>query len=57
MRTLGYGLAVVAIVVAATTHAVAGAVVTVPEISPGSLSAGLALLAGGVLLARARWRT
>jgi hypothetical protein len=49
-------MSVVAIVIAATTHAVAGAVVTVPEISPGSLSAGLALLAGGVLLARARWR-
>jgi hypothetical protein len=28
----------------------------VPEISPTSLSAGLALLAGGALLARARWR-
>jgi hypothetical protein len=56
MRTLGYVMSVVAIVIAATTNAVAGAVVTVPEISPGSLSAGLALLAGGVLLARARWR-
>jgi hypothetical protein len=56
MRTLGYGMAVVAIVIAVTTDAVAGAVVAVPEISPGSLSAGLALLAGGVLLARARWR-
>jgi hypothetical protein len=49
-------MAVVAIVIAVTTDAVAGAVVAVPEISPGSLSAGLALLAGGVLLARARWR-
>ncbi len=28
--------------------------VTVPEIGPGSISAGLALLAGGVMMLRAR---
>jgi len=30
--------------------------VPVPEISPASISGGLALLAGGVLMVRARWR-
>lgn len=29
----------------------------VPEINPASVSAGLALLAGGVLVLRARWRS
>jgi L-lactate permease len=29
----------------------------VPEISPGTLSTGLAALAAGVLVARARWRS
>lgn len=33
---------------------VLASVPTVPEISPGSISAGMALLAGGVLLLRAR---
>ena len=41
---------------AAATNAFAGVGPTVPEISPASVSAGLALLTGGVLLARARWR-
>ena len=41
---------------AAATNAFAGVGPAVPEISPASLSAGLALLTGGVLLARARWR-
>lgn len=29
----------------------------VPEISPGTVSAGLAALAAGVLVVRARWRS
>jgi hypothetical protein len=29
----------------------------VPEISPGAMSAGLAALAAGVLVVRARWRS
>ena len=55
MRKCGYGLLGVGFVLAAfATDAFASATV-VPEISPSSVSAGLALLAGGVLLARARW--
>ena len=30
---------------------------TVPEISPGTMSVGLAALAAGVLVVRARWRS
>lgn len=57
MRTLGYAVLSVGVVLAATaTDAIAGVTVSVPEINPASVSAGLALLAGGVLLARARWR-
>ena len=50
-------VALIAILALATaTNAFAGGPVAVPEINPASLSAGLALLTGGVLLARARWR-
>jgi len=57
MKTLGYALLSVGVVLAVTaTDAIAGVTVTAPEINPASVSAGLALLAGGVLIARARWR-
>ena len=57
MKTLGYALLAVGVVLAVTaTDAIAGFAVQAPEINPTSLSAGLALLAGGVLLARARFR-
>jgi hypothetical protein len=56
MRKIGYVALVTLALAAAVTDAIAGQVVPVPEISPASLSAGLALLAGGALLARARWR-
>ena len=57
MKTLGYALLAVGVVLAVTaTDAIAGSAVQTPEINPASLSAGLALLAGGVLLARARFR-
>lgn len=46
----------VLVLAATVTPATAGITPAVPEISPGSLSAGLALLAGGVLLVRARLR-
>ena len=57
MRNLGYVALVAGLVLAAVaTNASAGSLNPVPEISPTSLSAGLALVAGGVLLSRARWR-
>ena len=57
MRKLGYVLLAVAAVLATTvTNAIAGGPVAAPEVSPASLSGGLALLAGGVLLVRARLR-
>jgi len=56
MRKIGYVTLVALAVAAAVTDAIAGSVVAVPEISPASLSAGLALVAGGVLLVRARRR-
>jgi hypothetical protein len=59
VKQLGY-LAGVALVLAATvTNASAGGPVTVPavpELSPTSLAGGLGLLAGGVLLLRAKFR-
>ena len=56
MKQLGY-LAAVALVLAATvTNAIAGSVQAVPELNPASLAGGLGLLAGGVLLLRAKFR-
>jgi len=52
----GAGLALVLSVHALGTNALAS-VPTVPEISPASLSAGVALLAGGILVLRARRRS
>jgi hypothetical protein len=56
MKTLGYALLAVGVVLAASATNAFASVTAVPEISPSSVSAGLALLAGGVLLARARFR-
>ena len=56
MRKIGYVALVALALAAAVTDAVAGVPEAVPEINPTSLSAGLALLAGGVLLVRARMR-
>ena len=50
LRVLGVALVLHGIGTAAT----ASVVQQVPEISPASLSAGLAILAGGVLMLRAR---
>ena len=49
------GLSAAALLVPAA-NAWAGNVVAVPEISPASVSAGLAVLAGGVLVFRSRMR-
>ena len=63
MRRFGQGLGVCAALML-TAHALGSNAlgsepvgVAVPEISPMSISAGLALLAGGVLMLRARRRS
>ena len=58
MRTMVSRAILAGLVLAAgATQAIAGNPTTpVPEISPASLSGGLALLAGGVLIVRARLR-
>ena len=56
MRKLGYALVAAGLVLTATTNVIAGTANPVPEINPASVSAGLALVAGGVLLVRARLR-
>ena len=56
MRKTGYLTLAASLVLLAASNAFAQPPAPVPEINPASLSAGLALLAGSVLLARARWR-
>ena len=60
MKQLGYLAGTAALILAATvTEALAGTpgpVPGVPELNPASLAGGLGLLAGGVLLLRARFR-
>jgi hypothetical protein len=51
---LAAGAALLAVVHALSTDAGASFATPVPEIGPGSLSAGLAILAGGILMVRAR---
>ena len=58
MRTLGYAIVGAALFLAAATNALASVInppAAVPEINPGTVAAGLGLLAGGVLLVRARF--
>jgi hypothetical protein len=50
------GLAVALVFHGISSSAVASATAPVPEIGPASISAGLAILAGGVLMLRARRR-
>jgi hypothetical protein len=50
------GLAAALVLHGISTTAVASVAAPVPEISPASVSAGLAILAGGVLMLRARRR-
>ena len=53
-RVVCAAFAVAAVVHGLAVSASASVVQAVPEISPASLSAGLAVLAGGVLMLRAR---
>jgi hypothetical protein len=55
MKVAAYILGVSMVVLSAADYALAGTVA--PEIDATSLSAGLGLLAGGLLIARARWRS
>ena len=56
MRKIAYLTLAAGMVLTAASTALAGQPIRTPEINPASLSAGLALLAGGVMLARARFR-
>ncbi len=53
-RVSGMFAVAVAAVAMVPASALASVTAPVPEIGPGSISAGLALLAGGVMLLRAR---
>jgi drug/metabolite transporter (DMT)-like permease len=55
MNVAAYVLGVSVVMLSAVSYAFAGTVA--PEIDPGSIAAGLGLLAGGLLIARARWRS
>ena len=55
MKVAVYLVGVTMVILSMASDAFAGAVA--PEIDPSSLSAGLGLLAGGVLIARAYWRS
>ena len=55
MKVAAYVLGVSIVMLSAASHAFAGTVA--PEIDPSSIAGGLGLLAGGVLIAMARWRS
>ena len=55
MKVAAYVLGISIAMLSTASYAFAGAVA--PEIDPGSISGGLGLLAGGLLIARARWRS
>jgi hypothetical protein len=56
-RTCWYGLGLLMIVQSLGRNVLAGFTFSAPEIDAGSLSAGLGLLAGGILILRARRRS
>lgn len=55
-RILHIALSLALVLHALGTFAIASAPAGVPEINAGSISAAVAILAGGVLMVRARWR-
>ena len=57
MRVATYSLGLALIANALGAHLLAGVPVSVPEIDAGSISAGLGLLAGGILILRSRRRS
>jgi hypothetical protein len=54
---VAYSLGLLLIVFSVGRNLLAGIVASVPEIDAGSVSAGLGLLAGGLLILRARRRS
>lgn len=55
MRVAASVLGISLVMLSTASYAFAGSVA--PEIDAGSIPAGLGLLAGGLLIARARWRS
>ena len=55
MRRIVYGAGLLTVLASLSTAVMAGTAGGVPEISGGSLSMGLGLLAGGILMLRARF--
>ena len=53
----GYGVSVVGVLLAIPGDALAGGFSAAPEIDGASISAGLGLLAAGILILRSRRRT
>ncbi len=56
-RVCGYGLGVLTLILAIQRHLLAGLTPTTPEIDGASISAGLGLVAAGVLILRSRRRS
>jgi len=56
VRAAWYGLGVIAMVLSIQGQALAGSVTQAPEIDGSTLSAGLGLLAAGVMIVRSRMR-
>jgi hypothetical protein len=56
-RICGYGFGVLTMVIAVERHLLAGTPPVAPEIDGASISAGLGLLAGGILILRSRRRS
>lgn len=56
MRGALYSAGMVIILASLVRPVFAGVSPTVPEIGPDSIVTGLGLLAGGILVVRARWR-
>ena len=56
MKQVVYAIGMLVVLGALATPLLAGAGTQVPEIDGASITTGLGLLAGGILMARARWR-
>jgi MYXO-CTERM domain-containing protein len=57
VRICGYSLGVIAMLIGLEGLALAGTIPSTPEIDGGTISAGLGVLAAGLLILRSRRRT